>query len=138
MVPGNSSVTEHTSGDTDCVGSSSKPCLYLNSSCGTCEQQQAASAVKSEGGSCQDPLRANSQAFSHASCPSKSIQQLSTKYQQDFRCKHVASKKGLWAHAISSTSFPFLFSNPFCTVCRIVSLILVSFVGFENPFQLLL
>lgn len=55
VVPGNYSVTEDTSGDTDCVGSSSKPCPHLNCSCGTSEQQQAASTVKSEGGSCQDP-----------------------------------------------------------------------------------
>lgn len=43
VVPVNSSVTEDTSGDTDCVGSSSKPCPHLN--CGTSKQQQAACAV---------------------------------------------------------------------------------------------
>ena len=42
------------------------------------------------------------------------------------------SNKGLWAHSISSTSFPFLFSNPFCTICRIVSLILVYLVAFKS------
>lgn len=60
VVPGNSSVIEDTSGDTDCVGSSSKPRPHTNCSWGTSEQQEAPSAVKSEGGSCQDPLLANS------------------------------------------------------------------------------
>lgn len=41
------------------------------------------------------------------------------------------SNKGLWAHS-TSTSFPFLFSNPFCTICRIVSLILVCLVAFKS------
>jgi len=98
---------------------------------GTSKQQQAASAAKSERGSCQDPLLANSWTFSHASCPSKSIKQLSTKYQHVFRCEHVVTSKGIQAHATSSTSFLFLFSSPFCTTYRTVSLILVYLVAFK-------
>lgn len=119
LAPGNSSVTEDTSGDTDCVDSSKPfgiwilPVALLSSS----------SSLKSES-SCQGPLLANSWTFSHASCSSKSIKQLSTRCLQDFRCEYVLSNKGLWAHLISSTSLPFLFPSPFCKICRTVSLLL--------------
>lgn len=86
-LPGNSSVTEDTPGNTDCVGSSPRPCLHLKCSSSTSEKQQAATAVKSEGGSCQDPLLPYSWTFSHVFCPSRPLKQLSTKYQQDIGCK---------------------------------------------------